>query len=139
MILAVEPMPVTFVYLRWNLLANQIPLLAPEDFRSSRRTPRGGVLPINAGATSDGRDISIEYSPSFSGFGTTSASAFDYKIPNFIGIHAGVARRDLERLTRRSLNVTGWLHAHDIDRLAFLKMDCEVRRSRTLAMRLGHV
>ena len=48
-------MPVTFVFLTWNLLANRVPLLTPAAFGSQRA--QGGVLALNAAVTADGRDV----------------------------------------------------------------------------------
>ena len=75
-VLCLEPMPVTYVYLRWNLEANGVPLLSAARFAAPGQAS-GGVLPLQAAVTSDGRDVDIEYSPTLSGFGVTSASSSD--------------------------------------------------------------
>ena len=52
-ILCLEPMPVTYAFLIWNLLANGVPHLAPNAFGVAGAA--GGVLPLRAAVTADGR------------------------------------------------------------------------------------
>ena len=50
-ILCLEPMPVTYLYLRWNLHANGVALLTPAKFGAPGQP--GGVLALQAAATAD--------------------------------------------------------------------------------------
>lgn len=92
-ILCLEPMPITYLYLRWNLLANGVPALSPNAFSRAHASRVGGVLALHAGASADGRSLSVEYSPTLSGFGFTSASSANRSIvldAGIVGMRNGV-------------------------------------------------
>eukprot|EP00928_Gymnodinium_smaydae_P066131 TRINITY_DN49190_c0_g1_i1.p1 TRINITY_DN49190_c0_g1~~TRINITY_DN49190_c0_g1_i1.p1 ORF type:complete len:314 (+),score=40.50 TRINITY_DN49190_c0_g1_i1:26-967(+) len=123
-IIALEPMPITYLFLRWNLEANGVPSLTREQFyqkynKSSSQS--GGVLALNAGATADARDIDIMYDPRKSENAVTSASAFEGKIPQ----HSDVSTGHEIKQTIKSLDVAKYLSELGVKRLAFFKIDCE--------------
>ena len=124
-ILCLEPMPVTYVFLRWNLLANRVPLLSAQSF-GAPHARRGGVLALQSAVTADGREVVVEYSPLMSGFGVTSASAERGVLGSFVlpatrsGVHANTTRA-----TVGSLELDRFLKARGVRRLRMLKMDCE--------------
>ena len=56
-IISLEPVPITFWYMFWNLHANGVPVFSHlDEFISSHG---GGVLALNSGATADGRNLSM--------------------------------------------------------------------------------
>jgi len=59
---AQEPAARTYVYLCWNLALNGVPVLDEGAFREGR----AGVLPLHAGATANGRNVSIAMDPRYS-------------------------------------------------------------------------
>eukprot|EP00308_Calcidiscus_leptoporus_P001365 CAMPEP_0119365366 /NCGR_PEP_ID=MMETSP1334-20130426/12307_1 /TAXON_ID=127549 /ORGANISM="Calcidiscus leptoporus, Strain RCC1130" /LENGTH=313 /DNA_ID=CAMNT_0007381335 /DNA_START=25 /DNA_END=966 /DNA_ORIENTATION=+ len=66
-VVALEPVPITYLYMQWNLRVNWIPVLRPSDYPANGTVPaRGGVLPIHAGVTADGRQISMSLNPRYS-------------------------------------------------------------------------
>lgn len=65
-IVALEPVPTSYFYLRWNLLANHVPVLSESDFTGDSGLLEGGVLPLHAGATADGRNIAMVYGQRYS-------------------------------------------------------------------------
>lgn len=132
-ILALEPMPHTYTFLRWNLMSNRVPLLSAdaffnrhggEDGGESAVMGGGGVLALNMAVTSDGRNVSIEYSPHLSGFGTTSASTQSRTGPPPRTSMVSNTP-DVERRTIGSLHLARWLAERRIHKLDFLKIDCE--------------
>jgi len=126
-ILCLEPMPATFLFLRWNLQANGVPLLTPSTFGMAGA--KGGVLAMRAAATADGRTVPILYHPRMSGFGVTSASSEDGRLR--ADFHVPRTRADEDaaasswRSSAPSLDLSAWLGARDVRSLRFLKMDCE--------------
>ena len=89
-IVALEPVPITYFYLRWNLMVNKVPLLRKGYFNGHT----GGVLPLHAGATADGRNIAMDFNAAYSknakeivgsaapGF----ANASSYNIPTLLKV-----------------------------------------------------
>ena len=125
-ILCVEPMPVTYVFLRWNLLANSVPRLTEEAFGRPAQGGVGGVLALQSAVTADGRPVTVDYSPVMSGFGVTSASAQSgtigsFRLPVTRAGHAAATTR----ATVGSLELEAYLQARGVRRLRMLKMDCE--------------
>lgn len=127
-VLCLEPMPITYLYLRWNLLANGVPSLTPEMFAAA--STKGGVLALPAGASADGRSLSIEYAPDLSGYGITSVSTDTGSIVADSGL-AGTRNHAKHRVSADeflrasgvpSLNLTAWLDAHGVSAVRFLKM-----------------
>lgn len=61
-ILVVEPAPITYFLLRWNLWLNKVPTLTQSELESSPTKP--GVLALNSGVSSeDGQTVSFCYTP----------------------------------------------------------------------------
>ena len=134
-VLCLEPMPVTYLYLLWNLQANRVPFIDENSFGSHE----GGLLALPFAATSDGRSVTIVYSPTLSGFGVSSASVdkngdrngtlLGWKQLGFNGVTNGVQRHvnkhDFRRSNASSLNLPLWLGHRGIRSLRFMKMDCE--------------
>lgn len=110
-----EPMPITYFFLKWNLFANNIHELSETEFFSGKP----GVLALHDAVTKDGRDVEVEYSPTKSENGITSASASTDRVPKAYDVQEA----DDLRATEHSLNVPAFLRsAADI---LFLKIDCE--------------
>jgi len=113
-ILALEPMPTTFLFLKWNLRNNNIPLLTEEEFRAGHP----GVLALQRAVTKDGRDVTIEYSPSKSMNAITEASESFASIP----ANYDVQMPDDVRTSVHSLALPSFVGDESI---LFLKIDCE--------------
>lgn len=101
-IVALEPKPQMYTFLRWNLVSNRVPLLSEDAFfnrdgggdgEGGVAARGGGVLALNMGVTSDGRNVSVESS--------------------------GADRRAVG-----SLNLGVWLIERGVHQLDFLKVDC---------------
>jgi FkbM family methyltransferase len=115
-ILALEPMPTTFLFLKWNLQSNSIPLLTEEEFRAGHP----GVLALQRAVTKDGRDVKVEYSASKTMNAITDASASFKGIPDkFAGKPQG---SDQVTTTVHSLALPSFVGDEPI---LFLKIDCE--------------
>lgn len=123
-VVALEPMPYTYFFLVWNLVANGVPLLREHDFQSeyrhehrradggkSWRRPRGGVLPIHAGATADGRTVALEWNERY------SKNAKE-------GVPGSKTARFHNVTTRQIPALLAGLGLHE-RRLPLLKIDCE--------------
>ena len=141
-VVALEPMPVTYIFLRWNLLLNHVPTLgvsagSPLPSLSSPLPTQAGVLPLLAPATADGRPVSLEYSPTVSQNGITDASFqhgtlpknsdYDVQSP---GDSNYIRQANTFRRTRRvaSVDLAAWLQERRVPYrtpLCFLKLDCE--------------
>lgn len=115
-ILALEPMPITYLFLRWNLEANGVPILTESEFYSGRT----GVLAMNSGATADGRAINLQYDPAKSENAVTSASGAGSNIPP----GAVMTGHEVGK-TAPSLNVAKFCQDMGISALTFFKIDCE--------------
>lgn len=115
-ILALEPMPITYFFLRWNLEANGIPVISKQEFFDKNAY---GVLAINAGATSDSRAISIKYDPAKSENGVALASS---KIPTTSDITTG---HEIATSNVTSINVAKFIADGGVSNLSFFKIDCE--------------
>ena len=111
-IVALEPVNATYWYLRWNLDQNNVPLLGSRDFARGA-PPRGGVLPIHAGATSDGRTIRFAFDAAFSK---------NAKQPPARG---GQAHSSLTVATRNITDLLVSLTGEQRPGLSLLKVDCE--------------
>mmetsp|Transcript_12321 Transcript_12321/g.23049 ORF Transcript_12321/g.23049 Transcript_12321/m.23049 type:complete len:371 (+) Transcript_12321:130-1242(+) len=116
-ILALEPMPVTYLFLRWNLEANGVPVLTENEFYYGW-TP--GVLAMNSGATADGRTINLQYDPAKSENAVTSASGAGSNIPP----GAVMTGHEVGK-TALSVNVAKWCQDMGVSALTFFKIDCE--------------
>lgn len=112
-IIALEPVPISFFFLRWNLEANRVPLLQRSDFEGAadgESHPRGGVLPLHAGATADGRNISLNVNTRF----TKNARAVE------------PGRADQSAFHSTTWEIPKLLDTFRIrERLPLLKIDCE--------------
>lgn len=127
-ILAIEPVPLTYFFLKWNLLANHIPELSESDFRLGKP----GVLAVHRAATNDGRDVEVEYSTTMSEVGITSASSSVSKLPehsdyassvNTVPMTDDTQQKDVLHAVVHSLHVPAYLKGNRDIR--FLKIDCE--------------
>lgn len=139
-------MPITYVFLMWNLIANGVPLLSalgsPPHQRSSTGCTReraGGVLALHAAASRDGRDLSVEYSPWLSGFGVTGASSQDGTLAAEHNVREMLTRTTSKDRTAlatflkarvRSINLPAWLEERGITKLKLLKIDCAMPHRR---------
>jgi len=113
-ILALEPMPVTFMFLKWNLLSNDIPEITEQEFHAGKP----GVLALQRAVTSDGRGVQVEYSPAKSMNAITSASESSGQIPQTYDVQL-----DSDRKTSvLSLSLPQFLGNEPVK---FLKIDCE--------------
>lgn len=110
-----EPMPITYFFLRWNLFANNIHELSESEFFAGKP----GVLALHDAVTKDGRDVEVEYSPTKSENGITSASASADRVPTTYDVQA----EDDVRATEHSVNVQEFLRSSTD--ILFLKIDCE--------------
>lgn len=115
-ILALEPMPTTFLFLKWNLKSNNIPLLSEEEFRAGHP----GVLALQRAVTKDGRDVKVEYSPSKTMNAITDASASFKAIPD--KYDAKPQGSDQVTTVVHSLSLPAFVGNEPI---LFLKIDCE--------------
>lgn len=120
-ILALEPMPNKFTFLRWNLMSNHVPLLHEDAFLNDggegdseparghggghRGGIGGGVLALNMAATSDGRNVSVAYPRSS------------------LGAADAAETHTMVRMVR-SLNLASWLARKRVRQLDVLKIDC---------------
>jgi len=117
-ILAVEPMPITYLCLMLNLKANGIPILTKEQFAHGTQ---GGVYAVPMGATADGRLIDIMYDPMLSKNAITNASTATRIVPQ----HTDVTTGNELRARIGSLNIARSLREMGIEKLSFFKIDCE--------------
>ena len=144
-ILCLEPMPITFLYAQWNLVANGVRALTPSSFGRAAEDANGaslgfrgwpvmgGVLALNMAATADGRNVTLQYSPTLSGFGRSSASMEDGgrgRLPRSAGLKwqrngRGQLARWVTLSGMPSLHLSAFLNARGVYSLAFLKCDCE--------------
>lgn len=113
-ILALEPVPTTFLFLKWNLQSNGIHSLTEEEFRAGHP----GVLALQRAVTKDGRDVNVEYSPSQTMNAITEASASSQAIPDAYD----VKRKDAVRTSVHSLVLPSFVGD---DPVSFMKIDCE--------------
>lgn len=114
-ILALEPMPATYTFLKWNLRSNNIPEITEEEFHAGKP----GVLAMQRAVTSDGRKVQVEYSPSKSMNAITSASTAASQIPTTYDCQ----ERDVVQTSVQSLSLTQFLGSEEA--VKFLKIDCE--------------
>lgn len=121
-IIALEPMPITYLFLRWNLESNGIPFLTEEQFNSPNCP--AGVLALHGAATADGRAVQIEYDPKVSENGITSASG-ESGMPSDYDIKASHSQDQFIRAVVTSVDITQFLKDHGIRELDVMKMDCE--------------
>lgn len=117
-ILAVEPMPITYLCFLLNLKANGIPILTKEQFAHGTQ---GGVYAVPMGATADGRLIDIMYDPMLSKNAITNASTATRIVPQ----HTDVTTGNELRARIGSLNIARTLRDMGIQKLSFFKIDCE--------------
>merc|ERR1719491_853816 len=118
-IVVVEPVPVTYFLLRWNLWLNGIPELTRSEFKTHPR--RAGVLALNNGvAKADGKKVGMCYQPPFT-------------------MRAMICNCSAQEVSPEKIN-QGWVnhcfrvvgHTMDYfldvfgdDPIGFLKLDCE--------------
>ena len=116
-VVSLEPMPISYFYLRWNLHVNRVPLLREDDFTSaSSAAAGGGVLALHAGATADGRRLTMAWDPSRS----KASHALTKEAV------AGTRSNTDQIVTTRSYRIPSLLSSLRVDgRLPLLKLDCE--------------
>lgn len=111
--LVVEPIPVTYFFLRWNLWQNGVPELTESTMLSSKHEP--GVVAMQAGISkTDGTDLNICWDPSKSmnAGSTHDQSLLQSKIKNCMNVHG---------LTmERAMGMFG-----EGDTVTMMKIDCE--------------
>jgi FkbM family methyltransferase len=125
-ILACEPMPVTYFFLKWNLLVNHIPEVNESEFHSGMP----GVLALRRAVTKDGRNVQAEYDPNWSQQGMTSASTSKSHLPAIVPNPGEPNATHQQLLVVPGLSVpeffqsVSYTHNSDPD-IVFLKIDCE--------------
>ena len=116
-IASIEPVPETYFYMLWNLEANRVPLLSISSFQNPALP---GVLPINAGVSADGRNITFLIAPGWSKKAKDAALAKNWHHANKRGYSQNVTVATIR--ASRLMNV---LKLPVTLRLAMLKIDCE--------------
>lgn len=116
-IVCIEPMPHTYLYMRWNLMNNNVPIIDESDLHDPSCSKPGGVLPINAAVNSDGRPLRAFYNPQKTKIGRTE---------NMAAADTDNLARNLDRPLQYDcpgLDLRNVLS--DDDSITFWKMDCE--------------
>jgi hypothetical protein len=80
-IVSLEPNPLTYIFQRWNLILNCVPLL--QEISSADGHRNQGVMSILSAATLDGRDVTVEYNVYKSENAITSASSQNGQLPKY--------------------------------------------------------
>eukprot|EP00747_Dinoflagellata_sp_TGD_P167245 gnl/TRDRNA2_/TRDRNA2_191295_c0_seq1.p1 gnl/TRDRNA2_/TRDRNA2_191295_c0~~gnl/TRDRNA2_/TRDRNA2_191295_c0_seq1.p1 ORF type:complete len:359 (-),score=78.07 gnl/TRDRNA2_/TRDRNA2_191295_c0_seq1:59-1111(-) len=108
-VIALEPVPNSYFYLRLNMHLNGVPLLRESDLGMPGK---GGVLPLNSALSSDGRDVEVRWTDGASRFGVTvdGSNGFD---------------GDWSRKKTHSVQLDKYLDEHGVNQIQLLKMDCE--------------
>jgi FkbM family methyltransferase len=107
-VLSLEPVPTTFFILMLNLYSNDVPVIDETDLG---KADKPGVLPLNKGLTSDGRDLEIAVN-----LNSTKDAHMDL---------ASFAPSEEVLASVGSLSLAKYLVAHNAETVRLLKMDCE--------------
>lgn len=115
---AIEPVPSTYFFLRWNMFLNGVPALEPHDFPVGTRT---GVIALNKGiAKDDSSGMGICYWPPY----TMNAQICDCQHketwPTYFPRHITPQCTQIGSVSTRSL-----VDMFGSEPIAHLKMDCE--------------
>mmetsp|Transcript_123752 Transcript_123752/g.231556 ORF Transcript_123752/g.231556 Transcript_123752/m.231556 type:complete len:386 (-) Transcript_123752:140-1297(-) len=107
-----EPIPVTYFFLRWNLELNGVPALTEDEIRKTGKERTPGVMALHMGVAEDDKNMSFCWSTDNS----MNAAMCDCKNPPFPGA---------ECLTIATISTGSLLDLFGQNGVDFLKMDCE--------------
>jgi len=132
-VLALEPSPLTHFYLCWNLWLNNVPVLSHSEFGQTH-SEFGGVLPLNKVA--DGEDVFFFWGPTMTmnALAMTGRELERHGDPRSRFTYAAawtksqVAAFDLPR----------FLYKHEVNKIRFMKVDCEGCEYRVLSSWASH-
>lgn len=110
-VVALEPVPTAYFYLRWNMRLNGIRHLSESDISDPKKP--SGILALNKAATADGKDVMVHW-PGDAGTELASTGEFWPWSPN-TGNERNV----------QSVNLVNFLKYNNVGPVELLKMDCE--------------
>jgi hypothetical protein len=113
-IVSFEPNPLTYIFFKWNLILNCIPIL--EEISAGDKINRNrGVMPFLSAATKDGREVTVEYNVFKSENTITSASSQNGILPKYSLNSPG----EFARKQMQSISIENFLKSNSINHITF--------------------
>mmetsp|Transcript_113150 Transcript_113150/g.207849 ORF Transcript_113150/g.207849 Transcript_113150/m.207849 type:complete len:376 (+) Transcript_113150:76-1203(+) len=117
-VVVVEPVPITYFLLRWNLWLNHVPELTMEEFKQSPSKP--GVLAFNNGIASlNGKTFGLCYTHP----NTMRARVCDCSVQEEVSSVGEAWKQQCFPMVGRTMD--WYLNLFDNQKIALVKMDCE--------------